>query len=86
MALPESPSMADPAIDRRQVVLLPKQQWLEQLQGWQALVALTGNGKAAAPRATLAAARAAATSPPGERPLQPSPAKLFDHRLQRPSE
>jgi hypothetical protein len=65
MDLPDSLSMAEPAIDRRQVVLLPKKHWLEQLQGWLALVPLTGRGKALAPRATLAAALAATSSTEG---------------------
>ncbi len=63
--LPDSLATADPAIETRHVVLLPKKHWLEQLQGWLALVALTGNGKALAPRATLAAALAAASRTAG---------------------
>lgn len=49
------------ASDPSRVVLLSKKHWLEQLQGWLALVALTGKGRGAEQKATLAAALAAAS-------------------------
>lgn len=85
MALPESLMTADAAIDRRHLVLLPKKHWLEQLQGWLALVALTGNGKPLAPRATLAAALAAASRTEGIfvwHAEMPNPRSLATNRKQ----
>ncbi len=57
--LQQSLTMSGRAIDPAQFVLMSKKHWLEQLQGWLALVALTGAGHGAAPRATLASALAA---------------------------
>ena len=64
-ALHASLALPDLAVDVTHVVLLPKKHWLEQLQGWLALVALTGKGDAAAPKATLASALAAARNAEG---------------------
>ncbi len=53
------------AIDTASVVYLARRHWLEQLQGWLAMMALTSRGHGAGPKVTLAAALAAASEAQG---------------------
>lgn len=97
-ALATGPDAQGHAGDAGHIIVLSRRHWLEQLQGWLALTALAGESQAAAPRATLAAALAAANGaqvsfiwhadgqPPVGRAEQPDdPAKEQSHASLQPA-